>query len=265
MHPGPTTMGRVLRHYVAGGSHYWPIRSGALSARLWDFIAYAHEWTNLFFLPGDRAQPSRNYRIPATPQLREVITQLRAFFSRMSYGRKLTRVKKERFETIRFTIERFRLNSLVFYNHYLSTMTKHENEHESMIYFLRRSLYSRKWKHPGIAHESCDRRQTSAGFVVCKNCVTIRSFSLSRRQILSRAVNEWSIFSRPYLSLAFTRSAAFLRSFVAGKGEGNSLTFIAKIAESKLIYARAARNRALEGPSSERRDAPQKRASRQFH
>lgn len=34
---------------LLGGSHYWPIRSGALSARLWDFIAYAHEWTNLFF------------------------------------------------------------------------------------------------------------------------------------------------------------------------------------------------------------------------
>lgn len=37
--PRSTTMDRVLRHYVTGGSHYWPIRSGALSARLSDFIA----------------------------------------------------------------------------------------------------------------------------------------------------------------------------------------------------------------------------------
>lgn len=61
-----TTMDRVLRHYVTGGSHYWPIRSGALSTRLSDFISYACMNGRSFSLSTivracARAQPVRNY------------------------------------------------------------------------------------------------------------------------------------------------------------------------------------------------------------
>jgi len=76
-------MGRVLHHYVAGGSHYWPIRSGALSARLSDFIAYAHEWP-VFFLFDDRRthdpRGTTEFRVGPAPELRRVITQLHRFF-----------------------------------------------------------------------------------------------------------------------------------------------------------------------------------------
>ena len=87
MHPRSTTMGRVLHHYVAGGSHYWPIRSGALSAQLSDFIAYAHEWPVSFLFGDRRTQPSRTteFRVGPTPELRRVITQLRRFFLLRAY------------------------------------------------------------------------------------------------------------------------------------------------------------------------------------
>lgn len=66
--PRPATMDRVLHHYVAGGSHYWPIRSGALSARLSDFIARRAHGRTIFFPFGVRATRAgaRDYRISPT-------------------------------------------------------------------------------------------------------------------------------------------------------------------------------------------------------
>jgi len=76
-------MGRVLRHYVAGGSHYWPIRSGALSTRLSDFIAYARmNGRSLSSRAIARALNrcgTSEFRVGPTPELR-IITHLRGLF-----------------------------------------------------------------------------------------------------------------------------------------------------------------------------------------
>lgn len=195
MHPGPTTMVRVLRHYVTGGialltDTIWRAFSAAL--RFYRVRAWMDR--SLFFLlPGDRATLAKlpNSRDPAITRGNYAVARI--FFPR----------------TIVWTIR-------------LSWSKNDSNIYYGTLFALSLASGNVRELHASLAAKA--RHPLYLSFVKTALRYNLPPpHSLSRSLLTDRFYRApWMngpFFSRPYLSFAFTRSAAFLRPFVCGGGE----------------------------------------------